>query len=163
MVIYGCRPLLEFIYRNTCLTVTKHTTGRELISDWSVNSYKWLPMKKKTVVPWIKYSMQSTTRNVPLENHYKTICWPVRSKYSSCRVQKQSWIVAYEKKNSVELWTENSDWTLKSKCSYTIVVKLFTNKSEVSALPAAVQRQWVEVQPDLTDLLIAKNSHVRVG
>ena len=64
---------------------------------------------------------------------------------SPCRKSTQFWLlfnsfvmVVYEKFASVALWTENSDWTLKTNFLWETIIKLFVDQSEVSAPPAGI-------------------------
>ena len=48
--------------------------------------FHWLSMRKCLFKVQSEFSVQSMTKNVFIDNHFKTIYWPVRSECSSCMV-----------------------------------------------------------------------------
>ena len=50
---------------------------------------KWLSMRTFFLKIKSEFSVQSTTKNYFIDDHYKTLCRPVRSESSSCRVTER--------------------------------------------------------------------------
>ena len=60
-----------------------HPVGRTLTTDWSANSFIMAVYENIFFKVKSAFSVQSTTKKIPIDNHYKTPYRPVRSECSS--------------------------------------------------------------------------------